>query len=93
MKNFVLAVVMFVAGSVSTVTYLSVIGRTHSQSQTQAQKSEHVYRVQVIDTPQMNGTVAHDYARVDMTDGTMCSLHEAFWLNGAFVDPCNGHKP
>jgi hypothetical protein len=50
---------------------------------------EHKFEVREIETPQSNGTVARDYARIDVTDGTMCSLHEAFWLNGAFVEPCN----
>ena len=46
------------------------------------------YRIQVIDTPQTNGTVAHDYARVSMTDGTMCGLHGEFWYNNSLVDSC-----
>lgn len=46
------------------------------------------YVVQRIDTPQADGSVAHDYARVDVDAGTMCSLHESFYFNGSFVEPC-----
>lgn len=48
----------------------------------------HTYVVQRIDTPQADGSVAHDYARVDVDAGTMCSLHESFYFNGSFVEPC-----
>jgi hypothetical protein len=47
------------------------------------------YVIQRIDTPQMFGApTVHDYARVDLTHGTMCSLGDSFWYNGAFVSPC-----
>jgi hypothetical protein len=90
MKNITLAIVLLVTGASAMLAYLSVTGQLNKHAQ---KSSEHVYKVQVIDTPQSNGTVAHDYARVDMTDGTMCSLHGKFWLNGEFVNPCDGHKP
>jgi hypothetical protein len=47
------------------------------------------YTIIDVKTPQSDGTIAHDYARVDLASGTMCSLHGAFWLNGAFVQSCN----
>ena len=53
----------------------------------------HQYVVQDIQTPQTTGPVAHDYARVDLTDGTMCSLNDGFTiLYGAYVPSCKGGK-
>ena len=54
--------------------------------------AQHQYRVQMIDSPQSNGSVAHDYARVDLTEGTMCGLHGAFWFNGDMVQSCEVTK-
>ena len=48
----------------------------------------HQYVVQDCQTPQSNGTIAHDYARVDLTTGTMCGVQGPFWYNDAMVPSC-----
>ena len=53
----------------------------------------HQYALQVIDIPQgylPDASVKHNYVRIDLTDGTMCSLTTAFELNGKPVQPCKG---
>jgi hypothetical protein len=51
--------------------------------------SSHQYAVLDIQTPQSNGSVAHDYARVDLTAGTMCSLEsQPIWHNNELIQPC-----
>jgi hypothetical protein len=53
----------------------------------------HQYVVQDIVTPQTTGPAAHDYARVDLTTGTMCSLNDGFTiLYGGYVPPCKAGK-
>ena len=48
----------------------------------------HEYAIRQIDTPQADGSVAHDFARVNLETGTMCSVHEPFWFEGSFVESC-----
>jgi len=51
-------------------------------------RPEHRYAVITISTPQSDGSTAHDTARVNLDNGTLCSLHDAFWYQNSFVEPC-----
>jgi hypothetical protein len=47
------------------------------------------YVIQVIDTDQRDGRVVHQYVRVDMTSGTMCSLAGELEVNDVAIQSCD----